>query len=75
MLHGTPSRSVPAGDADALAHGLREALYVPWTAAARDFAPEARERFDVRGSARRLVEVYAQLLTVRRETRGSSIRG
>jgi glycosyltransferase involved in cell wall biosynthesis len=62
VLRGTPSRSVPAGDADALAHALREALYVPWTAAARDFAPAAQRRFDNARSARGLVAIYQRVL-------------
>ena len=67
VLHGTPSRSFRAGDTDALRHALRGALESPWTAAAHSFAAEARQRFDVAASARRLVAVYAQLTAMRRQ--------
>jgi glycosyltransferase involved in cell wall biosynthesis len=62
VLRGTPARTFPAGDSDALACGLENALANPWTGAARAFAPAARERFDNRRSARRLVELYDALL-------------
>jgi glycosyltransferase involved in cell wall biosynthesis len=58
VLHDTPSRLVRAGDAAALAAGLRDALARPWTEAARAFAPEARRRFDSARSARRLVDLF-----------------
>jgi glycosyltransferase involved in cell wall biosynthesis len=60
-LRGTPSRMVPAGDAGALAAGLREAIAAPWTTAARAFAPRARERFDNAPSARALASLFDQL--------------
>jgi glycosyltransferase involved in cell wall biosynthesis len=62
VLRGTPSRTVRAGDAGALARGLREALQAPWAAAARAFAPAARARFDNARSARRLTALYGELL-------------
>ncbi len=58
VLHDTPSRMVRAGDPVALAAGLRDALQAPWTAEAREYAAEARRRFDNERSARRLVELY-----------------
>jgi glycosyltransferase involved in cell wall biosynthesis len=61
VLRGTPSRTVAAGDADALRHGLQLALTRSWTEAARAFAPTARERFDVIRSARRLADLFDQL--------------
>ncbi len=61
VLHQTPSRMVRAGDAAALAAGLREALRSPWTAEAREYAAEACRRFDNDRSARRLVELYDEL--------------
>ncbi len=62
VLRGTPSRSFRSGDADALRHALRGALESPWTAAARSFAPAARQRFDVGASSRLLLNVYDQLV-------------
>jgi glycosyltransferase involved in cell wall biosynthesis len=62
VLRGTPSRTVRTGDADGLRHGLRTALEAPWTEAARGYAEAARERFDNRRSARRLIDVYAGLI-------------
>src|SRR5581483_724252 len=61
VLRDTPSRAVRAGDAAALAAGLREALRAPWTAEAREYAGEACRRFDNGRSARRLVELYDEL--------------
>jgi glycosyltransferase involved in cell wall biosynthesis len=58
VLRGTPSRTVPAGDPAALCRGLEEAIADPWTAAARDFAALARDRFDNTRAARRLIELY-----------------
>jgi glycosyltransferase involved in cell wall biosynthesis len=61
VLNNTPSRMVRAGDAAALAAGLREALRSPWNAEAREYAAEACRRFDNDRSARRLVELYDAL--------------
>lgn len=62
ILRDTPSRTVAAGDAEALRDGLRSALTAPWTAEARDYAATARERFDNRRSAQRLIELFGQLV-------------
>ncbi len=62
VLRGTPSRTFRSGDANALRHALRGALESPWAAAARSYAPAARQRFDINTSARRLVEVYRRLV-------------
>jgi glycosyltransferase involved in cell wall biosynthesis len=61
VLRGTPSRTVPAGDAGALAEALRLALDEPWTEAARAFAAEARARFDNAHSAQRLLALFDEL--------------
>ncbi len=61
VLRDTPSRVVRAGDVGELHRGLREALAEPWTDAAREYADEARRRFDNRPSARRLVELFGEL--------------
>jgi glycosyltransferase involved in cell wall biosynthesis len=61
VLTNTPSRMFEAGVAAELEVGLREALAQPWTEAAREFAATARERFDNRHSARKLVELYDRL--------------
>jgi glycosyltransferase involved in cell wall biosynthesis len=58
VLAGTPARMVRAGDVEALAQGLHDALDYPWTDEARAFAPTACERFDNAYSAARLVEVF-----------------
>ena len=70
VLRGTPSRTVAAGDADALRHGLQLALTRPWSEAARAFAPTARERFDVTRSARRLADLFGRLTG-----KGSEVKG
>ena len=57
VLRDTPSRTVPANDAAALAIGLRAALEEPWTDAARAFAAAAQARFDNRHSVRMLDDV------------------
>ena len=61
VLRGTPARTVPAGDAAALARALRGAIVAPWTAEARAYAPAARARFDNAHSARRLTALYDEL--------------
>jgi glycosyltransferase involved in cell wall biosynthesis len=61
VLRGTPSRMVRTGDVGALEVGLRGALADLWTDAARAYAPVACQRFDVRQSARRLVDLYERL--------------
>jgi glycosyltransferase involved in cell wall biosynthesis len=61
VLNNTPSRTVRAGDAAALAAGLCDALHSPWTAEAREYAAEACWRFDNERSAQRLVELYDAL--------------
>ena len=63
VLRGTPSRTVAAGDADALRHGLHLALTRPWSEAARDYAPAARARFDGGRAARRITELFDRLTT------------
>ena len=70
VLRGTPSRTIRAGDADALRHALHLALTRPWTEAARAFAPEARARFDNAPSARRLLNLFERL-----SGKGSGVRG
>jgi glycosyltransferase involved in cell wall biosynthesis len=61
VLRGTPARAVKAGDPEALRRGLEAAFAGLWTAEAREFAPEARERFDNRRSARRLLALFEQV--------------
>jgi len=61
LLRGTPSRTVAAGDADALRHGLRLALTRPWADAARDYAPAALARFEGGRAARRLIALFDRL--------------
>jgi glycosyltransferase involved in cell wall biosynthesis len=61
VLRGTPSRTVLAANADALASALAEAVGSPWREAARRFVPEARERFDVRPFAKTLAGLYESL--------------
>jgi glycosyltransferase involved in cell wall biosynthesis len=61
VLRDTPSRTVAANDAVALAAGLRAALDEPWTDAARTFAPQAQARFDNVHSVRRLTALFETL--------------
>jgi glycosyltransferase involved in cell wall biosynthesis len=65
VLRHTPARMVRAGDAAALATGLRQALHSPWTTEAREYAAEACRRFDNAPSARQLVELYDELCAQR----------
>jgi glycosyltransferase involved in cell wall biosynthesis len=67
VLSGTPSRMVRAGDVQALARGLHEALEAPWDDEARAFAPLACDRFDNARSAARLVELFDDAVASRRE--------
>ncbi|MBY0232261.1 MAG: glycosyltransferase family 4 protein, partial [Gemmataceae bacterium] len=60
VLRGTPSRTFAAGDAEACAEALRSSLDSLWTDEALRFAPLARERFDNRRSAARLVQLYTR---------------
>jgi glycosyltransferase involved in cell wall biosynthesis len=62
VLRGTPARTVPAGDVDAMGQALKRALEAPWAEEARAFAPAARSRFDNAPSARKLAVVFDQLL-------------
>jgi glycosyltransferase involved in cell wall biosynthesis len=62
VLHGTPARTVPTGDVDALAAGLRHAMENPWTEEAMRYVPTARRRFDNDPSAQKLAGVFDQLI-------------
>jgi glycosyltransferase involved in cell wall biosynthesis len=66
VLRGTPARAARANDPESLAGELRRALEDPRTAEARAFAPAARVRFDRRGPARRLLDLFDQLVAGRR---------
>jgi len=66
VLRGTSARMFVAGNADALAQGLREALDRPWPDEAARFAPQARERFDCRQYARQFRMVFDEMFVVRR---------
>jgi glycosyltransferase involved in cell wall biosynthesis len=60
VLEGTPARVCEA-DATSIETALRQELSEPRTARAGGYAAEARERFDARHGARRLVELYDRL--------------
>ena len=62
VLRGTPSRTAPAGDADAWCRALQAALAAPWTRAARAYAAEARRRFAAEEAAARLLRLFDDLL-------------
>lgn len=62
VLFGGPSAMAPAGDAAALAQGIRQAIEAPWKDRAADYAPVARQRFDVRRSAEELLGLFEQVL-------------
>lgn len=61
VLQGSPSRKFPVGDVTALCHSLRDALERPWIGEAREYAPMASQRFDVRPRARELLALADQL--------------
>lgn len=63
VLAGSPSRMVAAGDAAALAEGLRQAIGLPWTEEAVQYAPIAQRRFDVRQSVQQLRELFESAVT------------
>jgi glycosyltransferase involved in cell wall biosynthesis len=62
VLRGTPSRTAPAGNADAWCRALQAALAAPWTRAARAYAAEARHRFAAEEPAERLLRLFDGLL-------------
>jgi glycosyltransferase involved in cell wall biosynthesis len=62
VLRDTPSVMTPAGDVPALAVALRRAIAAPWTAAARAFAPVARDRFRAERAAEALRQVFEDVL-------------
>jgi len=61
VLHATPSRQFPAGDAGALASALRQALVSPWTDEARAFSRRAQARFDSRQYALQFLVEFDRL--------------
>ena len=66
VLRDTPSRVVPAGNPEALAAALREAIAEPRTDAARAFAAEACRRFSAVHAARGLCRVFEDVLARQR---------
>jgi glycosyltransferase involved in cell wall biosynthesis len=60
IVEGTPAR-VCSADVASLEVALREALSDPRTEEAHDYALTARDRFDARRAAGRLVELYDRL--------------
>jgi glycosyltransferase involved in cell wall biosynthesis len=63
VLRGSPSMMVPPGDAKALARALRQAISAPWKDAAMDYAAKAKDRFDVRHTADRLLSLFEHVGT------------
>ncbi len=63
VLDGSPSVMVKAGDAAALEQGLRQAIEAPWREEAAEYAPVARQRFDVGRRAEELRDVFDQFVT------------
>jgi glycosyltransferase involved in cell wall biosynthesis len=63
VLFGSPSRMVPAGDAAALAQGIGRARESPWRERAAEYAPLARQRFDVHRGAGQLLRLFDQFVT------------
>jgi glycosyltransferase involved in cell wall biosynthesis len=72
VLTGTPCPMVRAGDSVALAQGLRSAIENPWREAAAQFVAEARRRFEVRGSATRLLKLVRQMTGDEMETQAAT---
>jgi len=62
VLYGSPSRMVPAGDAAALAQGIRQAIDAPWKEKAAEYAPVAHRRFDVRVRGGELLGLFDRVL-------------
>jgi glycosyltransferase involved in cell wall biosynthesis len=62
VLIGSPSVMVPAGDDRALAAALRQAVAAPWKDEARQYAPAACHRFDVRQQARSLESLFERFV-------------
>jgi glycosyltransferase involved in cell wall biosynthesis len=62
VLRDTPSMVVAPGDADSLLSGLVQAIHAPWSEAAKQFAPRARERFDVVPAAGKLQGIFNELM-------------
>lgn len=62
VLSGGPSAMVAAGDAAALAQGIRQAIDAPWKDRAAEYASVARRRFDVRRSAEELLGLFEHVL-------------
>ena len=69
VLTGTPATMVPAGDLPALARALKDAIDNPTPELARQFAPEARRRFDVRASSAKLLKLFDGIILERCQTR------
>jgi len=62
VLQGSPSVMVPPGDSRELARALRGAITSPWKDAAIEYIPKAKERFDVRQTADKLLRLFEELL-------------
>ncbi|MDR3234592.1 MAG: glycosyltransferase family 4 protein [Planctomycetaceae bacterium] len=60
VLYRTPSAAPKKGDADALAANLIDFIEQPAVNAAKNFAEEAKNRFDVRIATDKLLELYQQ---------------
>lgn len=63
VLRDTPSVMVRTGDANSLEQGIREFMLAPWDVQARDYAPVACERFDVKKSADQLRKIFDDVTT------------
>lgn len=61
VLRDTPSRLFRTDDVAALETALRESLAFPWYEQAAAYAPVARQKFDNRQAARRLLAIYDEL--------------
>ncbi len=63
VLRGTPALVATAGDADSIFRNLRRFLEnpAPFQRSARDYAPRARERFDMRPAVARLGNLYESI--------------
>jgi glycosyltransferase involved in cell wall biosynthesis len=64
VLDNTPARIVPVKDSEAMAHEIISMLndYEYTKRSFEDFIPEARKRFDVRNTAKKLDEVFLRLI-------------
>ncbi len=61
VLRDSPSTMVPPNDAKELARALGKTVSTPWKDAAKKYIPRAKERFDVRHTADKLLNLFEEV--------------